>query len=401
MKNISRLIAVLAVLASGSASSACAVTSGTTSDPVPASCSTPAVSVSGSAPTIALLDGVTASDTSPASEQARRATLGKVLTAGAAMNARLMIETIGSAPASADLALEADLVGSGPNHLLQQENLACTNDTAAATLRRLGSHPVPGGTDVLSAISDLESHLTGLRHGPIDVVAMSSMLNKTSVLDLAGASTLATPPGVLIDRLEREGLVPSCAGWNVYVVGAGSASLGDEQQVELARFWRAFFARCGGRLIEWTSTLAEFPVAQAEPPPLEIKTIVHRRHRIVLITLRGDVLFASGSARLGPSTGPLLGELLKLLMFTYPKGAITITGYTDDVPVDIPGGNDALSRERATSVVDWLCGHGVARSRLRAIGKGAASPVATETTAAGRQANRRVVVSIALPVGVA
>ncbi|MCP4366604.1 MAG: OmpA family protein, partial [Deltaproteobacteria bacterium] len=49
-----------------------------------------------------------------------------------------------------------------------------------------------------------------------------------------------------------------------------------------------------------------------------------------------------------------------------------------------------VSRFRANIVKSYLLGKGVDSSRIEAEGLGSANPVATNKTAAGRKANRRV-----------
>src|ERR1035441_9621650 len=76
---------------------------------------------------------------------------------------------------------------------------------------------------------------------------------------------------------------------------------------------------------------------------------------------------------------------------TYPQSTASINGYTDNLPV--PGGNLQLSQRRAQAVEAWLVAHGVAASRLQAIGYGDANPFAPNTPS-GQPLNRRVVVII-------
>ncbi|MEZ4255375.1 MAG: OmpA family protein [Polyangiales bacterium] len=67
---------------------------------------------------------------------------------------------------------------------------------------------------------------------------------------------------------------------------------------------------------------------------------------------------------------------------------IRVEGHTDD------RGNDAknmdLSKRRARSVAKWLMDSGIAAERLEAYGCGENVPLESNTTNAGRQANRRV-----------
>ncbi len=83
------------------------------------------------------------------------------------------------------------------------------------------------------------------------------------------------------------------------------------------------------------------------------------------------------------------GELVRIidLLHKYPTLKIEIDGYTDDKgAVDY---NMALSTSRAQSVINYLKTHGIAPGRLTAKGFGAANPVASNATDAGRQLNRR------------
>jgi outer membrane protein OmpA-like peptidoglycan-associated protein len=112
----------------------------------------------------------------------------------------------------------------------------------------------------------------------------------------------------------------------------------------------------------------------------------------IVIRLPGSILFDFDSAALRPDAERTLSELAGVLASYSPRPA-RVEGHTDSIASD--GYNQALSERRAGSVVDWLVAHGVAANRLRAAGHGESRPVADNSTAAGRQSNRRVEVILA------
>jgi OOP family OmpA-OmpF porin len=99
------------------------------------------------------------------------------------------------------------------------------------------------------------------------------------------------------------------------------------------------------------------------------------------------VYFDFDRAELRPESITELERVVKF-MNDIPTSTAQIVGYTDSVGTDQY--NLALSDRRAKSVYDYLTSRGVDPSRLQAIGRGEADPVATNETADGRQLNRRV-----------
>ncbi len=80
------------------------------------------------------------------------------------------------------------------------------------------------------------------------------------------------------------------------------------------------------------------------------------------------------------------------IMNEYPNSRFLVEGHTDS------RGRDAynldLSNRRAASVMTYLTGKGISSSRLESKGFGETMPVASNNTAAGRQENRRVQLSL-------
>ena len=112
------------------------------------------------------------------------------------------------------------------------------------------------------------------------------------------------------------------------------------------------------------------------------------------INVPADAGFAVGSAALSPRMAPVLAQLADGLQRN-PSETIQIVGYTDSTGSDTI--NIPLSRSRARSVRDDLVARGVAAQRITTAGMGAADPVASNATAAGRALNRRVEIFVAYP----
>ena len=69
-----------------------------------------------------------------------------------------------------------------------------------------------------------------------------------------------------------------------------------------------------------------------------------------------------------------------------------IVGHTDASGSD--SYNQSLSERRASSVANYLKGQGVSEQRVIAIGMGELRPIADNSTSDGRQANRRVEITM-------
>jgi outer membrane protein OmpA-like peptidoglycan-associated protein len=113
--------------------------------------------------------------------------------------------------------------------------------------------------------------------------------------------------------------------------------------------------------------------------------------RGMVVTL-GGILFYTGQDRLLPAAQQDIRKLADFFKRNPTRSAV-IEGNTDSV-----GGEDAnhgLSQRRADAVAMALVQQGVSSDRLKTAANGEDSPVATNTTAAGRQMNRRVEVIFA------
>ena len=101
----------------------------------------------------------------------------------------------------------------------------------------------------------------------------------------------------------------------------------------------------------------------------------------------GDVLFATAKSDLRPAAKESLARFSGIVM-NYPTLKFSVEGYTDST--GSVGFNQTLSQQRAESVRDYLVQQGVNINSITATGLGESNPVASNSTAAGRQQNRRV-----------
>jgi outer membrane protein OmpA-like peptidoglycan-associated protein len=106
-----------------------------------------------------------------------------------------------------------------------------------------------------------------------------------------------------------------------------------------------------------------------------------------LIVSMPDVLFDFGKYTLKPAARERLARISGIVL-AYPDLRLEIEGYTDSIGSD--DFNQILSEKRAASVRDYLIGANVPLDSVTARGMGKSDPIAPNTTAAGRQLNRRV-----------
>jgi outer membrane protein OmpA-like peptidoglycan-associated protein len=111
----------------------------------------------------------------------------------------------------------------------------------------------------------------------------------------------------------------------------------------------------------------------------------------IQVTFASGMLYGFDSDVIAANAGTNLENLAHSLR-KYPETSLLIVGHTD--AVGSASYNQDLSTRRATAAARYLTGYGVSESRLRTTGRGAAEPIATNDTEAGRALNRRVEVAI-------
>jgi outer membrane protein OmpA-like peptidoglycan-associated protein len=106
-----------------------------------------------------------------------------------------------------------------------------------------------------------------------------------------------------------------------------------------------------------------------------------------LVVNMGDVLFDTGKSDLRSEAREAMAKLSGIVL-NYPSLRLTIEGHTDST--GSAEFNQTLSEKRADAVRDYLVSQGLEVRSLSAQGFGMDKPVADNSTAEGRQKNRRV-----------
>ncbi len=109
------------------------------------------------------------------------------------------------------------------------------------------------------------------------------------------------------------------------------------------------------------------------------------------VTVQNEVLFDFNSSALRSASRTSLRDMSNVFK-QYPNTIISVQGHTDSI--GSASYNQRLSVRRADAVGDYLQSLGVNNDRLETIGYGESQPRATNNTASGRQANRRVEIHV-------
>ncbi|MDJ0794979.1 MAG: OmpA family protein [Woeseiaceae bacterium] len=118
---------------------------------------------------------------------------------------------------------------------------------------------------------------------------------------------------------------------------------------------------------------------------------VHRNGDNITLNMPGNVTFATDSSDLSPAFFDVLNSV-GMVLDEYDQTVVEVAGHTDSTGTD--SYNQALSERRASSVANYLRGQGVMGERLITVGMGERYPIANNGTVDGRQANRRVEITM-------
>jgi len=120
-------------------------------------------------------------------------------------------------------------------------------------------------------------------------------------------------------------------------------------------------------------------------------TQIERQESSVCITIGCDQLFESDSDRIIPASCTEIDAVADVVK-KYPGMSIKVDVHTDCVRSEEE--NLALSELQAWIIKKALVDKGVASSRVTARGWGESKPLVSNTTEAGRKANRRVTITL-------
>jgi outer membrane protein OmpA-like peptidoglycan-associated protein len=111
----------------------------------------------------------------------------------------------------------------------------------------------------------------------------------------------------------------------------------------------------------------------------------------ITLNMPGNVTFATDSSDLSPAFFDVLNSVGKV-MKEYNKTVVEVAGHTDSTGSD--SYNQSLSERRAGAVAQYLRSQQIGSERLITLGMGETRPVADNGSADGRQANRRVEITM-------
>lgn len=106
----------------------------------------------------------------------------------------------------------------------------------------------------------------------------------------------------------------------------------------------------------------------------------------------GDVLFDTDQFKIRPDAARALRAIAVQIKKRTPNAKLRVEGHTDDRGDATYGLR--LSERRAKAVADWLVANGFKRNLVTTKGFGETAPVVPNTSAANRQKNRRVVITV-------
>ena len=111
----------------------------------------------------------------------------------------------------------------------------------------------------------------------------------------------------------------------------------------------------------------------------------------IILNMPSDITFAVDQDAVKPSFYQVLNSVA-LVLQKYKQTLVDVYGHTDSSGDD--NYNFDLSQRRALAVANYLSAQGVDSRRFAVTGFGETKPIASNATAAGKAANRRVEIQL-------
>jgi outer membrane protein OmpA-like peptidoglycan-associated protein len=118
---------------------------------------------------------------------------------------------------------------------------------------------------------------------------------------------------------------------------------------------------------------------------------VTRNGNNITLNMPGNVTFKTDSSDLRPEFFDVLNSV-SLVLKEFDKTLLEVAGHTDNTGSEAY--NQTLSEKRASTVAQYLTSKGIRGDRIITVGAGETHPIASNDTPEGRQANRRVELSL-------
>lgn len=263
-----------------------------------------------------------------------------------------------------------------------------------------------------SGRQDLEDALANMRATLDDAESERSRLQELLARGAGASSAAEAQVGVLSQSLDEERQISARALSQVELLNQQIAALrrqiaaledaldaseskDRESQAKIADLGRRLNVALAQRVQELNRYRSDFFG--------RLREILSDRENIRIVgdrfVFQSEVLFPSGSDQLnveGQQEMAKLASALQDLAREIPEDinwVLRVDGHTDNVPLSGTGrfaDNWELSSARATSVVKYLIGRGVAANRLVAAGFGEFQPIEVGNSAEARATNRRI-----------
>lgn len=118
---------------------------------------------------------------------------------------------------------------------------------------------------------------------------------------------------------------------------------------------------------------------------------IDRSGDTIKLVMPGNITFKTNSSDVNAAFYPTLNSVAKVLV-EYKKTYVNVFGHTDST--GSLATNQKLSQERAAAVAGYLISRGVQKDRILIQGMGPSMPIESNATPDGREANRRVEITI-------